>query len=104
MKYEKIVLSKTTAAESSDPFALSTDQTSLNVICCGLQGTESAVLQMKDPVNNGIWVNVQINSVVPTFNSSNNWIQIQNDWGVYRVSKSVTASPVGVSISSGSPA
>ena len=96
--FANTILQPTTAASNSNSFTMRQDMTAICVYCTGLQNTESAKIQFKNPIDS-LWYDLLVNSVVPTFNNTNNVINIALWWGTFRVVKTVTATPVGVVVS-----
>jgi len=94
MAYATTILSPTTASESSTEFsAILNNMTLVSVV--GLQGAETATLQFKDPIS-GTFVDCPEYVIRATTNPF--LVTPVGDPGVYRISKSATISPVGVSL------
>ena len=98
MSTTTVILAPTTAQAYSIPFALNENATVTTLIISGtFVGSESASLQILDPISN-TWAPAYINNVNPILNSTNNMLDIYSSWGQYRLNKSATTNAVGASV------
>ena len=95
-----ILLAPTTDAFIIEPFGLFEDGAagqSLTFMGSGFSGVESAVLEYKDPAQNA-WYPVKTNNTTYQLDIDSNVRDIYMSWAEYRLNKSVTVNPVGLSI------
>jgi len=93
--FSNTIQQPTTLVSNSSSFVMQQEMSAVCVICTGLQGAETATLQFQNPIDLQ-WYDLLVNSIVPTFNSANNIINIAQYWGKFRVVKTATISNVGV--------
>lgn len=90
-----ILIQPTTAAVTSASFTA--NQNNTGILANGLGAGETVKLQVYSQVTND-YVDVKIGGSVPVADLNNNMIAITQDAFTYRVVKSATATPIGVSI------
>lgn len=88
-----IILEATTSAAISNPITLSQDMTAVTFICNSLVNSETATLQIYEPISQ-TFINV-----LPTvqLTASKNTITLAQTWGIFEFQKSSTAASVGIS-------
>ena len=95
----KVLIAATTSAVTSTPFSAANNN-NIAIVCSGLGAGETLTLQVYNSALNGGpgWTNVVVNGSNYQCDSNNNLILWDADVLTYRVVKTSTASPVGVSI------
>jgi hypothetical protein len=92
-----IILAKTTAAAVSDTFIVG-NSPALSVICNDLSGAEVATVQYLDPIDDS-WHDLVQGTTTIQFTNTIGSYDVWDSGLTYRVSKPITALPVGVAIS-----
>jgi len=88
-----IILPATTSAAISQTITLSQDMSAVTFICNGLATSETATLQIYEPISQ-TFVNVL---PLVQLTASKNTITLAQTWGIFEFNKTVTAAAVGIS-------
>lgn len=102
----KIILPATTYAATSTPIGLSQDLTSVTLVCNGLQDSETAIIQIYDPVSEAYVDYLPVGDPFEgplQMNSTFNVVTINQVWGAFQIVKSATVAAVGISATQYNP-
>ncbi len=94
--YQEII-TPTTSAATSNTFSLPQDTTNLTIICNGLAGSETAKLQIFEPISETFMDYLPVGGIVQC-TSSINTINLVNTHGIFQLVKSSTVASVGATV------
>lgn len=93
---EKVLITPTTAAATSESFSLNYNHLGF-LSADGLATTETVTIQIYCPASQ-TWVNYKANDTLFQLTAKTNGLDIYLSAGTYRVTKTATASAVGVGL------
>jgi hypothetical protein len=103
MQNEEIVLLEpTTAAFISQPIQINQDAAAMSVVSNGYTGAESAVIEIYDKAQED-WYPVLGGGQEYALDVNTNILDFWFTWGQYRINKSATVSPAGITIKQYTP-